>query len=104
MPVVLITILSVALGPIMDGNSEMLDLDIAVIQHDDEEAQLESFIKKANESMPIDEKLKGNLKQMLPVTLLLDQLTGNAEMKKFVTVKKLNANELKRQGKVVTMT
>ncbi|MGE7920489.1 ABC transporter permease [Viridibacillus sp. NPDC093762] len=99
MPVVLITILSVALGPIMDGNSEMLDLDIAVIQHDDEEAQLESFIKKANDSMPIDEKLKGNIKQMLPVTLLLDQLTGNEEMKKFVTVKKLNANELKKARK-----
>ncbi|KOO51643.1 ABC transporter permease [Viridibacillus arvi] len=99
MPVVLITILSVALGPIMDGNSEMLDLDIAVIQQDDEDAQLESFLKKANESMPIDEKLEGNIKQMLPVTLLLDQLTGNEEMKKFVTVKKLNANELKKARK-----
>ncbi|MGE7923789.1 ABC transporter permease [Viridibacillus arvi] len=99
MPVVLITILSVALGPIMDGNGDTLDLDIAVIQHDDEEAQLESFIKKANESMPIDDKLKGNLKQMLPVTLLLDQLTGNEEMKKFVTVKKLNENELKKARK-----
>ncbi|ETT86693.1 ABC transporter permease [Viridibacillus sp. FSL R5-0477] len=99
MPVVLITILSVALGPIMDGNSEMFDLDIAVIQHDDEEAQLESFLKKSNESMPIDEKLKESIKQMLPVTLLLDQLTGNEEMKKFVTVKKLNENELNKARK-----
>lgn len=99
MPVVLITILSMALGSIMDGNSEALDLDIAVIQHDEEEAQLDSFLKKANESMPIDDKLKDDLKQMLPVTLLLDQLTGNEELKKFVKVKKLDADELKKARK-----
>ncbi|MBK3497050.1 ABC transporter permease [Viridibacillus sp. YIM B01967] len=95
MPVVLITILSVALGPIMDGNGEMLDLQIAIVQHDDEEAQLETFLQKLSESMPIDEKLKHNIQQMLPVTLLLNQLTGNEELKQFIKVKRLDADELR---------
>lgn len=94
MPIVLICILSFALGSLMNGDSEMSIVEIAVIQHEDEESQLQNFVSQTKDTMPLDDQNIENLKQMLPVSMLLEQLMNNEELQEMIHVTQLGASKL----------
>ncbi|RUL56985.1 ABC transporter permease [Lysinibacillus antri] len=99
MPIILITILSFALGSLMEGNSEMTKVELAIVLHDNEEEQLNEFRKVASETFPINDEMEKQMKQMLPISMLLEQLTKSEEMKEFIHVTELKPNEFENARK-----
>ena len=96
MPVGLIIILSFALGSIWDGNSEFKKIQLAVVQHGNEEEQFKDFIEEANKTIPLNETIIQNLESMSPVSTLLDDILGNSEIQEFIFVSELDPSELEK--------
>lgn len=94
LPVGLITILSFALGSLWEGNSEFSKIEMAIIQHGNEEEQIQEFIKDMSSSFPLDETMIQNIESMSPVSMLLNEVLGNNEVKEFITITKLEPIEL----------
>ncbi len=95
MPIGLIIILSFALGSLWGGsNGETMEIEIAVIQHEDELKQFQNFIVEAKQTIPMTEPLLESMKSMLPVSILLDQVLNNGETQEFVKVTKLEKSDL----------
>ena len=68
LPMGLITILSFALGSIMNGDSEMTEINIGIVQHESEQQQLTVFFEEAGDTIPMKEQVRQNLEEMLPVS------------------------------------
>lgn len=101
MPIILIFILSFALGSIMNGEVEKTKVELAVVQHDNEEEQLQAFIEKVSNTntIPMNDEFINNLHQMLPVSMLLDQTLNTKELKQIIRVTQLDKDELKQARK-----
>ncbi|KGR74589.1 ABC transporter permease [Ureibacillus sinduriensis] len=101
MPIVLILILSYALGPLMEGDSEMTIIELAIIHHEDEEEQIQGFIDALPPNVVLDQKTSGNIENSLPVSMLVKELENNNEMKELIHVTQLDAKslaEVKKSG------
>ncbi len=96
MPVGLIIILSFALGSLLEGNSEMTKIELAIVQHGNEEEEVQEFLEVASQTIPMNEMMVQNVESMLPVSTLIDQVLGNSESKEFINVTKLEASELEK--------
>lgn len=94
MPIVLILILSFALGSIMNSTNEAIEVELAVIQHDDEQQQIDAFLEKASKQMPFNPELEQNLQKILPVSILLNQILKDEDIKQFINVTYLEASDL----------
>ena len=94
MPLALISIIGFAIGPLIDGNSESLQVKIAVAQHEDEQLALDAFLQST--SFQIDEQMQQSLKKMLPISMLVNQLLENEEMKQFIQVEHIEPNEIEK--------
>lgn len=96
MPIGLILILSFALGSIMNGDLEITNVEIALVQHGNEEEEIEAFFQKANDTFPIADELRGQIAGMVPVKLLEEQIMENDELKEFVHITKVNEKDIER--------
>lgn len=94
MPIVLILILSFALGSIMNSTNEAIEVELAVIQHDDEQQQIDAFLEKASKQMPFNPELEQNIQKILPVSILLNQILKDEDIKQFINVTYLEASDL----------
>ncbi|SOC21108.1 ABC-2 type transport system permease protein [Ureibacillus xyleni] len=94
MPIGLIFILSYALGPLMEGDTEISKVEIALVQHGNQEEQVEAFIQMAKDFFPITDELKGQITGMLPVKLLEEQIMENEELKEFVHITKVSESKI----------
>lgn len=94
MPIVLILILSFALGSIMNSTNEAIEVELAVIQHDDEQQQIDAFLEKASKQMPSNPELEQTLQKILPVSILLNQILKDEDIKQFINVTYLEASDL----------
>ncbi len=94
MPIALISIIGFAIGPLLGGNSEALQVNIAIVQHEDEQLALKDFLQNA--PFQLEEQMQQDLKQMLPVSMLVNQLLENEEMKQFIDVKHIEPSEVKK--------
>ncbi|MBD8027746.1 ABC transporter permease [Ureibacillus sp. Re31] len=94
MPIVLITILSFALGALWEGENEVSKVELAIVQQDDEIQQLDQFLHEAKGSMNITSDMEKNLQQLLPISILLQQIEGNEEMKQFIHLTELQPEKL----------
>ncbi|WP_158582929.1 ABC transporter permease [Lysinibacillus yapensis] len=95
MPIVLILILSFALGSLMDGNSELDMIEMAVVEHGDEKVDFSSFIKENQNQFQLDAKSLGKMEESLPAGLLMKILTSK-EMKEILQVTKIDDAELEK--------
>lgn len=96
MPIALISIIGFAIGPLLDGDNEALQISIAIVQHEDEELALEAFLQEASASFQLDDQMQQSLKEMLPISMLVNQLLENEEMKQFIHVKYINPSEINK--------
>lgn len=94
MPIVLILILSFALGPIMEGNSEMTTIELAILQYEDEHEEFQSFIDGHPPNLALDQQTIENMENSLPVSLLFQELTSNKEMQELIHVTQLEGKSL----------
>ncbi|MFC7684698.1 ABC transporter permease [Ureibacillus sp. GCM10028918] len=94
MPIVLICILSFALGPLMEGNSEMTTIELAIIEYDDEQEQFQHVLNSLPPNIPMDPQAIENMENSLPISLLLKELQSNKEIKELVHVTQLEAKSL----------
>ncbi|MFB7159857.1 ABC transporter permease [Lysinibacillus sp. NPDC056232] len=101
MPIGLISIISFALGSLMEGDSNPIDVKLAIVQHEDEQQELAAFLQESQGEMWADVHSRESLKQMLPISLLL-QLLEQEDMQQFITVSQITSsdlNALKKEGK-----
>lgn len=97
LPMGLITILSFALESIMNGDSEMTEINIAFVQHESEQQQLKLFFEEVGETIPMKEQVMQNLQEMLPVSVLKNQLLEDPEIKKFIQVTDMEKSNLDKE-------
>lgn len=78
LPIILIVILSVSLSSFMEGETIQIDANVAMIEHADEQEQLEQFLAKIEESNIPDEakqQITMSLEQLSLITLIKEILT-----------------------------
>lgn len=94
MPIVLILILSYALGPLMEGDSEMTTIELAIIQHEDEQGQIQGFIDALPPNIALDQQTIDNIENSMPVSMFLQELKNNNQMQELIHVTQLDAKSL----------
>jgi len=100
MPIGLITILSFALGSLIDGDSSPINVKVAIVQHEDEQQELVTILQESHGEKWADVHSRESLKQMLPISRLL-QLLEQEEMQQFITVSQIASSDLdalKKEG------
>ncbi|HWL22922.1 MAG TPA: ABC transporter permease [Ureibacillus sp.] len=96
MPIGLILILSFALGSIMNGETNFEKITIAVVQHGDEEKELEEFINETSQLIPFNDMMIQNIKSMLPVSTLVNKVLQSDDAKELISVTQLDSKDLDR--------
>ncbi|WP_391207286.1 ABC transporter permease [Psychrobacillus sp. L4] len=91
MPFVLISILGFALGPIMDGDGQAIQLKVAIVEHASEKQELEE-IKNQFGEIP-------NVITLLPLHILKDQIFNSEEVKSFITLDEISVDKLEQAKK-----
>lgn len=100
MPIGLISIISFAIGSLMDGDNSPIDVKVAIVQHEDEQQELAAFLQESQSEMRTDVHSRESLKQMLPISMLL-QLLEQEDMQQFLTVSQITSSDmdaLKKEG------
>ena len=94
MPIVLITILSFALGALWEGENEVSKVELAIVQQDDEMQQVDQFLLEAKDFINRTSDMEKYLQHMLPISILVEQMETNEEMKQFIHVTKLDPEKV----------
>lgn len=95
MPIVLICILSFALGSLMDGNSKLEVIELAVVEHENGEEAFRAFIEARQDRLPLDTEALTGLEESLPVGLLL-KIFAHPELKEIIQVTNLDEKDLEK--------
>lgn len=105
MPLVLIFIIKFAIGDLMTEEIPEIDATIAIAEQSNEAEQIER-IKDELLQLPIPEESKEqvttNLSQFQPIQILKNQVFGNEELKKMITLEEIapeQVEEAKREEK-----
>ncbi|QCR32872.1 ABC transporter permease [Lysinibacillus sp. SGAir0095] len=101
MPIVLICILSFALGSLMEGDSVGTTIELAVVQVEDEKEEFHKVIKDLPPNFQLDQQAIEYMENALPVSLLLEELTLSKEMQELIHVTQLKEEsfaEAKKNG------
>ena len=98
MPFILIAILGFALSGLLSGNSEVLSMEVAVVQEDDEQQGLDRFAEELGKSgMPAQAQsgMMAAAKESSPSSLLQEVLRDES-LSSLVTVNEMDAATAKR--------
>ncbi|MEO4053102.1 ABC transporter permease [Solibacillus sp. CAU 1738] len=96
MPIALITIIGFALGSLMEGSTEAFKVNIAIVQHEDEQQEFAAFLQEASEIIGMDEQVQKSLTQMMPISKLKELLFENEEMKQFMNVTNIDPKDIEK--------
>lgn len=99
MPLLLITILGLALGNMMKSDAPSIHAKIALVERGNEQADLQKFVHDLeNLDIPPEQKqmMANAAKQMLPVTALKNDVLGSKELKPYITLVTAKPSELKK--------
>ncbi|WP_080838226.1 ABC transporter permease [Cohnella massiliensis] len=99
LPIVLIVVLSLALPNWVENGAESLDMDVAIVREDDEEAGLRQFRDSLASSRLAEEEagaLAARAEQLQPAMLLMQLLEGE-EVGQFVKTTESDAETAARQ-------
>ncbi|GLC90542.1 ABC transporter permease [Lysinibacillus piscis] len=94
MPIALISIIGFALGSLLDGNSEAIQIKVAFAMHEDENVALETFVQDKGETFGIGRNMLPSLQQMLPIATLRKEVFDNEEMTSFLQVTTITPQEI----------
>ena len=98
LPIILIAILSTALGGMMmGGGSPNIHVKVALVEHGDEEEEIQRFLRELeDEGMPREaiKEMETGIEQMAPVSMLKDEVFGSEEAREFVELHEVEAAEL----------
>ncbi|TQR35354.1 ABC transporter permease [Lysinibacillus sphaericus] len=100
MPIGLISIISFAIGSLMDGDNSPINVKVAIVEHEDEQQELAAFLQESQGELRTDVHSRESLKQMLPISMLL-QLLEQEDMRQFITVSQIASSDmdaLKKEG------
>ena len=98
MPFILIAILGFALSGLLSGNSEVLSMEVAVVQEDDEQQGLDRFaeeLEKSNMPAQVQSGMMAAAEESSPSSLLLEVLRDES-LSSLVTVNEMGAAAAKR--------
>lgn len=107
MPLLLITILGLALGNIMKSDAPGIHAKIALVERGNEQADLQKFVHDLeNQDIPPEQKqmMADAAKQMLPVTALKNSILGSKELKPYITLVTAKPSELEKIRKDTSYT
>lgn len=110
MPFILIAILGFALSGLLSGNSEVLSMEVAIVQEDDEQEGLDRFAEELMKSnMPIQAQngVLAAAEESSPSSLLQEVLKGES-LSTLITVNEMDAlsakNALEQEEVVAVLT
>lgn len=98
MPFILIAILGFALSGLLSGNSEVLSMEVAIVQEDDEQQGLDRFAEElGNSGMPADAQngIMASAEESSPSSLLQGILKDES-LSSLVTAREMDAAAAKR--------
>ncbi|WP_249870595.1 ABC transporter permease [Oceanobacillus saliphilus] len=87
LPIILIAILSMALGGTMSGEAPKINLKIAFLEHGDEEEQIDRFVSDIEQSALPDEAteaIRSNTSQVAPIRILKDHIFGSDDLEAMI--------------------
>lgn len=95
LPMLLITILSTALGNFMNGDSEQITFQIAFLEHENEEEQVERFLQDIESELPPDavNEIRAYIESMLPIKQLKETVFEQEDIKEFIKVNYITPSE-----------
>ena len=94
MPIGLILILGFALGSFMNGDSELTKIEIDLVEHGNEEKQIQAFFQEVKDRFPLTDEQKEQIIGTVPVKLLEKQIIENDELKEFVQITRVSETDL----------
>jgi len=100
MPIGLISIISFAIGSLLEEDNSPINVKVAIVQHEDEQQQLAVFLQESQGEKWADVHSRESLKEMLPISMLL-QLLEQEDMQQFITVSQIASSDLdslKKEG------
>ncbi|MBM7588063.1 ABC-2 type transport system permease protein [Bacillus pakistanensis] len=102
MPLVLISILGIALGGVMQSETPKIEAKVAFVEHGSSEQDFE-ILKKEVESRSIPEAAKVELlkgaEDIQPIKVLRDEIFGSDEMKSFFSLESISPDQLEEVKK-----
>lgn len=102
MPIVLIAILGFALGGVFKGDSPNIHLKVAIINNDNEQEDLQQFIKDIeNAGLPTEAEtsMKTGAQSLLPVAILTEDVFDSEELKKYFEVEIIKPEQAEKVKK-----
>lgn len=96
LPIILIAILGAALGSFMNGEPVSIDAKVAMIEHGDEQEQVERFVKDTeNSGLPQKkvETIRAVSNQLAPITLLKESVFGSKGLKSVIQLESVSPSE-----------
>ncbi|MBS4192681.1 ABC transporter permease [Bacillus sp. FJAT-49705] len=102
MPIVLITILGFALGGLFEGEKSPIEAKVAYVSQGNEEDDIEefkTFLQKSRLDPEAIAAIEGQIKTLLPLKILREDVFENDKLKEFVHVKEVEPEKLTKLKK-----
>ena len=105
MPFVLITILGFALGNLMNGEEQTIQITVAIVEHSSEEEEIAQFTKTLVENDVPEEMIEtiaAQVKELAPITMLKERIFKDPSMQSFATLEQIKPSQfeaVKKEGK-----
>ncbi|WP_164669663.1 ABC transporter permease [Virgibacillus doumboii] len=99
LPIILIAILGAALGSVMNGEEATLNVKVAIVEHGDEEGQVNRFVNDLeNSGLPKERVIAAReaAKQLTPIKMLKDSVFGSEGLKEIVQVENIKPSKLEK--------
>ncbi|UJL47500.1 ABC transporter permease [Virgibacillus sp. NKC19-16] len=96
LPIILIAILGTALGGMMSGESPEINVKLAVIEHEDEEEQVDRFVESIEDELPPEsvEEIGANIDGLMPIRILKEDVLRSEALEEMVDFHEADPSEL----------
>ncbi|TFJ93030.1 ABC transporter permease [Lentibacillus salicampi] len=96
LPMILITILGMALANYMNGESSPIDVKLAIVEHGNEEEQLDRFMNDMKTELPPEaiEGIESGTAGLTPISTLKEDILGSDELDGRINVQEASPEEL----------
>jgi len=95
LPIVLISILGIAFGGMLDGETPTIDIKVALIENENEEEEFNRFISDIDTELPSEviDQLQLNKESYMLISMLKNKVFGNEEMSQLIDFHEVNSSE-----------
>jgi len=95
LPIVLLSIIGIAFGGMLDGDSPTIELKVALIENENEEEQFNRFISDVESELPSEliDQLQLDKESYMLISLMKNNVFGNEEMSQFIDFHEVNPSK-----------